>query len=101
MFDPTSRYYTLDTVMFTTPDGQQIPYKVRRFIGQPETMQVVGQVSVRQDDRLDLISARALGVSEQYWQICDANRAMNPFDLTGPGAAGSTLNVALPQRSAS
>jgi hypothetical protein len=46
-------------------------------------------------DRLDLIAARALGDAEHFWQVCDANNAMNPFDLTAE--VGSTLRIPLPQ----
>ena len=46
-------------------------------------------------DRLDLIAARMLGDGEHFWQICDANNTMNPFDLTIE--VGRTLRVPLPQ----
>jgi hypothetical protein len=43
---------------------------------------------VVQGDRLDLIAARTLGDSEQFWRVCDANDAMDPHELTAePGRA--------------
>jgi hypothetical protein len=30
---------------------------------------------------LDQVAARVLGDSEQFWRLCDANAALNPFDL--------------------
>ena len=33
-------------------------------------------------DRLDLISARSIGDSEQFWRICDVNLVMHPLQLT-------------------
>ena len=97
MFDSTSRYYGLETALFTAPDGRQIPYKRRRFVPQRDVLQIIGQVTVTQGDRLDLITGRTFGVPEQFWQICDANIAMNPFDLTSDAAVGTSLDVAMPQ----
>jgi hypothetical protein len=97
MFDSTSRYYALETAVFTAPDGRQIPYKRRRFVPQSGTLQIIGHVTVSQGDRLDLITGRTFGAPEQFWQICDANVAMNPFDLTGDAAVGASLDVAMPQ----
>ena len=50
-----------------------------------------------QEDRLDLICARTLGDPEHFWRICDANDAMNPFDLTGSDAVGQPLRIPVPQ----
>ncbi len=97
MFDYTSRYYPLATAMWTTADGRQLPYVRRRFLPQPDSLARLTQVRVTQGDRLDLIAARTLGVSEQYWQVCDANYALNPFELAGDAAAGRTVRVPMPQ----
>lgn len=97
MFDYTSRYYPLATAIWTTADGRQLPYVQRRFLPQPDSLALLTQVSVTQGDRLDLIAARTLGVSEQYWQVCDANPVLNPFDLSGAAAAGRTIRVPMPQ----
>ena len=41
---------------------------------------------VQPGDRPDLIAAKLLGDSLQYWRLCDANSIPNPFDLTAqPG----------------
>jgi hypothetical protein len=97
MFDHTSRYYPLDTATWTTADGRQLSYVRRRFLPQPDSLPPLTQVSVAQGDRLDLIAARTLGVAEQYWQVCDANYALNPFDLTGDAASGRVVRVPMPQ----
>ena len=81
MFNYTSRYYTLETVMLTTADGKEIAYKRRRFLPDPSTMQIVAEVVITQGDRLDLITAKALGDPEHFWRICDASNAMNPQEL--------------------
>lgn len=95
MFEPTSRYFTLETATFTATDGRAIAYKRRRFLPRGEEMPLLVEVIVAQSDRLDLITARTLGDPEQFWRVCDANNAMNPTDLTA--APGLTLRVPVPQ----
>jgi hypothetical protein len=95
MFSPTSRYYQLETVTYTDEHMQLIAYKRRRFLPQGMKMPLLTEVSVMDGDRLDLIAARTLGASEQFWRVCDANNAMNPFDLTAE--IGTILRVSPPQ----
>ncbi len=95
MFQESSRYYHVETATLITPDGRHLCYKRRRFLPQGEELPVLVEVIVTQGDRLDLIAARTLGDPEGFWRICDANNAMNPFDLTAePGRA---LRVPLPR----
>lgn len=95
MFEPTSRYYQLETARLTTPDGRVIAYKRRRFLPQGRAMPLLVEVALAEGDRLDLLTARTLGDPEQYWRICDANDAMNPFELTDE--PGRVLRVPVPQ----
>ena len=95
MFEQRSRYYALDDVSLTTADGRIIAYKRRRFLPDGEKMPLLVEVTVTEGDRLDLITARTLGDPEQFWRICDANNAMNPFDLTAE--TGRVLRVPVPQ----
>jgi hypothetical protein len=95
MFDYKSRYYALETATYTTGDGKAIAYKRRRFLPQQKDQQLLAEIQVEQSDRLDLISNRTLGDPEQFWRICDANDAMNPFDLTAE--PGLHLRVPVPQ----
>ena len=95
MFQPTSRYYNIDTVTVTTTDGRVVAYKRRRFLPQIETLPVLAEVTVTQGDRLDLITARTLGDAEQFWRVCDANQSLDPFDLTSE--LGRTLLIPIPQ----
>jgi hypothetical protein len=95
MFEPTSRYFAVETARRTAPDGRVIAYKRRRFLPRAEALPLLVEVTVTQDDRLDLITARTLGDPEQFWRVCDANNAMYPPDLvTEPGR---TLRVPVPQ----
>ena len=95
MFEPTSRYYAIETATLTGPDGRRIAYKRRRFLPQGEAMALLVEVTVTAGDRLDLITARTLGDPEQYWRVCDANNAMNPAALTA--TLGQRLRVPVPQ----
>lgn len=82
MFESTSRYYPLETAVYTMPDGRIVAYKRRRFLPRGEELDLLVEVAVTEGDRLDLITSRTLGDPEFFWRICDANDAMNPFDLT-------------------
>jgi hypothetical protein len=95
MFEPTSRYYALETAAFTAPDGRVIAYKRRRLLPPGEKMPLLVEITVTQGDRLDLITARTLGDPEQFWRVCDANNAMNPFELVAE--PGRMLIVPVPQ----
>ncbi len=95
MFNPTSRYYSRQTATHTTADGRQITYIQRRFLPQGEAMPLLVEVTVTDGDRLDLITARTLGDPEQFWRVCGANNAMNPFDLTAE--PGHVVWVPIPQ----
>jgi hypothetical protein len=94
MFDFTSRYYNLEQTSLTTIDRRQLVYVRRRFIPQDNGL-LPGSVIVTEGDRLDLIAARTLGNSELFWRVCDANRALNPFDLTAD--IGRRLQIPTPQ----
>ena len=94
MLEPTSRYYHLRTRTFTTPEGRPVHYKSRRFLPQSRDLHYLTDITVQPGDRLDLISARALGAPDLFWRLCDSNNAMDPFDLCRPGR---TLRLAIPQ----
>ncbi len=97
MFDYTSRYAALPTAVYTRPDGTEAPYKRRRFLPQPESLQKLTDVEVTEGDQPDLIAARTLGAPEQFWRIHDANRKLEPFDLTAPDQIGQRLTIPMPQ----
>ena len=95
MFNYTSRYFSLKTAKYTTPDGREVVYITRRFLPQGSTKPLLVEVAVSEGDRLDLITARTLGDPEHFWRVADANDAMNPFDLTAE--PGRVLRVPVPQ----
>jgi hypothetical protein len=81
MFGRSSRYYALDNSLYQDKDGHHILYKQRRFLPQGSALPLLTVVTAQPGDRLDLIASRTIGVADQFWRICDANNAMNPFDL--------------------
>lgn len=95
MFEPSSRYHNLKVARYTAPDGRHVLYKRRRFLPRGDSFPTLFEVTVQAHDRLDLIAARTLGNPEQFWQICDANDAMNPFDLANE--PGQRLRVVSPR----
>jgi hypothetical protein len=82
LFPPNSRYYGIGTGTLTTADGKTIPYLQRRFTPPPEDFVLLQEYTVVQGDRLDNLAAKYVGDPERFWQICDANAAMSPEELT-------------------
>lgn len=93
MFDPTSRYYRLETAILEMPDRSKILYMKRRLLPKPDGA-ALSQEAIQPGDRLDLIASRVFGDPALYWRICDANDTLNPFDLLD--TAGGTLNIPSP-----
>lgn len=96
-FPTDSRYYNSGVLQYTAPDGQSIPYLVRRFVPQPGPANFVTMArhSVRHGDRLDLIAAKYLGDPLIFWVLCDANGAIRPHDLVAQ--PGRVLLITAPQ----
>jgi len=91
MFSKTSRYYDLPDHDWVGPDGRRVTYKSRRFLPREREMRLGGTTGVGQSERLDLVAFRILRQPDQFWRLCDANEAMNPFDLTEP--SGQVIRV--------
>jgi hypothetical protein len=95
LFPPTSRYYGIETVTIELPDGSEIIYLSRRFVPRPDRFALLLEHVVTEGERLDGITATYLGDPEQFWRICDANRAMRPEELTE--SIGRRLRITLPE----
>jgi hypothetical protein len=94
MFPRTSRYYNIELAKFVTPDQREIVYLRRRFLPLAPPAMIIAEHTVEEGDRLDNVTARYLGDPEQFWQLCDANDAMAPDELTEE--IGRRLKVAMP-----
>ena len=95
LFAANSRYAGIDTDTLTTSDGKKIVYLRRRFVPSPERFALLQEYTVVQGDRLDNLAAKFIGDPERFWQICDANAAMRPEELTD--TIGRTLRITLPE----
>lgn len=94
MFDQRSRYYDLEDLHFRQPDRRPVLYKSRRFLPREETRPVLTEVTILDNERPDLVAARVLQQPELFWQLCDANQVMNPFELTE--TFGRKIRVLMP-----
>jgi hypothetical protein len=94
-FPPGSRYSGIATATIQAPGAEPVIYLRRRFVPQPESLVLLVQHLVTQEERLDNVAAATLGDPEQFWRICDANRAMIPEDLVA--VPGRYLRITLPQ----
>lgn len=95
LFPMNSRYQNVETAKLVRADGTEVAYLKRRFVPQPERFALLQEHVVVEGDRLDNITARYLGDPEQFWRVCDANRAMRPDELTQE--IGRRLKITLPE----
>lgn len=92
---PTSRYFGLEIADHVGADGVVRPYLRRRFVPPPERFALLTEHLVTGGDRLDRVTATYLTDPEQFWRLCDANRAMRPDELTE--IVGRRLRITLPE----
>lgn len=95
LFPTNSRYQYVETTRLVRRDGTEVVYLKRRFVPQPERFVLLQEHAVVEGDRLDNITARYLGDPEQFWRVCDANRAMHPDGLTEE--IGRRLRITMPE----
>ena len=88
MFAKGSRYERVPQQVYVDANGRPRPYVLLREIPLPPALQ---SHSVVAGDRLDLLAATYYRDAEQFWRICDGNRALRPDDLVA--AAGATLVI--------
>jgi hypothetical protein len=94
-FPITSRYYGVETARLDPVGGKTVVFLRRRFVPSADRFQLLQNHKVVQGDRLDNITAGYLGDPEQFWRLCDANRAMRPEELTE--TVGRQLRITLPE----
>lgn len=91
----TSRYAGVGLAKLEQADGKTVVYLRRRFVPPPERFALLREHLVTQGERLDNITAEQLGDPEQFWRLCDANRALRPEELTE--TIGRRLRITLPE----
>lgn len=97
VFPPTSRYHGIQTATVERAYGENIKIIVflkRRFVPPPERYELLQEHVVVEGERLDNITAHYLGDPEQFWRVCDANKAMHPVELE---EVGRRLRITLPE----
>lgn len=94
-FSLSSRYKDILTSTMASNDGQSIVYLRRRFVPKAEKFTVIQEHTVSEGERLDNIAHKYLGDPERFWQLCDANNALHPDELTEIN--GDVINITLPE----
>jgi hypothetical protein len=94
-FPTNSRYATIGTATYTTPDGRTIVFLRRRFVPPPDRFALLQEHTVTGGERLDNLTAQYFGDPEVFWRVCDANGAMQPDELTE--TVGRKLRITLPE----
>jgi hypothetical protein len=94
-FPANSRYQTIGTSTWKSPDGREIIYLLRRFLPSAGRFTTLQEHAVAQGERLDNLSAQLIGDPELFWQLCDANGAMQPEELTE--TPGRRIRTTLPE----
>ncbi|MCY7389930.1 MAG: LysM domain-containing protein [Leptolyngbyaceae cyanobacterium CAN_BIN12] len=84
----------MEIATLTSATGRSLAYLRRRIIPPPEQFALLQEHRVVEGDRLDNLTAQYLGDPEQFWQICDANAAIRPQDLTA--IVDRRLRITLP-----
>lgn len=90
-FPPNSRYAATGVTTEVAADGTERRFLARRFVGPAETAPTLAQHLVVAGDRPDLIAAHYYGDPLLSWRIADANRALDPGDLTA--SPGDVLRI--------
>lgn len=94
LFQPTSRYFSIETATYEARDGQLIGYLRRRFLPPLDRFTLIQEYLVTEGDRLDNVTAQYLGDPEQFWRVCDANPVQRPEELE---EIGRRIRITLPE----
>lgn len=94
MFEEQSRYHDLESIEYVEEGQQTVVYKTRRFLSRRTDWPSLPEVEVGPGDRPDLVAERTAGRPVLFWQVCDANQVMNPFELTE--RIGRKLKIPMP-----
>jgi hypothetical protein len=94
-FPPTSRYHGAAVQTHDPGDGTPpVPYLARRLCPRPDRFSLLYVVTIAEGDRRDLLAARHSADPALWWQLADANGAVDPRTLTE--RPGATIDVTLP-----
>lgn len=91
----SSRYGAVATTVLVRADASEVAYLRRRFVPDPAAFETLALHPVAEGERLDNLTAAYLDDPEQYWRLCDANRALRPTELTD--TLGAVVRITLPE----
>jgi hypothetical protein len=80
------RYAAVGIATWMSPEGNEVPFLLRRFLPRADQMAAAGRHVLRPGERVDVIAHEELGDSELAWLLADANSVQRPSDLN-PGDA--------------
>jgi hypothetical protein len=95
VFPQSSRYHGIETTSLRAPDERVIVYMKRRFVPDPKRFVLLQEHTVVQGDRPDILAAKYVGDSEQFWRLCDANGVLDPNELTA--SIGRKIRITMPE----
>jgi len=91
----SSRYTAVETAVLVRGGGTGVAYLRRRFVPDPSRFETLLEHPVTEGERLDNLTAAYLDDPEQFWRLCDANRAIRPTELTDE--LGESIRITLPE----
>ena len=98
-FEPSSRYAGAEVRAWDPGDGSPpVPYVGRRLVPDPSGFEELATVTVTEGDRRDVLADRHLRDPAMWWQLADANGAVDPRELTD--TPGRSLRITGPAGSA-
>jgi hypothetical protein len=95
LFPASSRYHGIEVATLSAAGGRSVSYLRRRICPPPENLAIVREHVVGDLDRLDNLAAQYLADPLLFWRLCDANRALDPAELTS--VVGRRLRITLPE----
>lgn len=93
-FTPSSRYNGIEIAMLEGKNGEPVPYVKRRLIPAQDKFFLLKKHLITDGERPDLLAHQYYNDAERFWQLADANRAMDADELTA--SPGITINITLP-----
>ncbi|MGP3927107.1 LysM peptidoglycan-binding domain-containing protein [Streptomyces sp. 8N616] len=93
----TSRYHDAEIGVHRLPDGTEVRYAKRRLLpplSETGSDDDTAPHTVNAGERPDHLGQRYFGDPAQWWQIADANPALDPRELTSE--PGQEIDIPLP-----
>ena len=81
-FPVDSRYHQIPRKTWRDSNEREVVYLGRRFVPSIKPSDIDLEHAVTQDERLDNITFKYMSDPTQFWQLCDANNALHPLELT-------------------